>query len=164
MPSSAVEFKQGKLTFVGAVGETVRYMLDGNSHTVKIELIGKDEVKLLIKSVFIRSTLKIGQIKSYDIDGDQRNEISIKLVSISGSKATLLISLLGTSPSDTATDDVGQESPSKPADAPVDEAAEGYQPARATFDPSVPQNLAEHEIRDSAQAETAVAWFGLPRS
>jgi len=95
-PSFTKSFVNGKITFEGKLLETVRYMIGGNSHSVRIDAINDGSVDLLIKSVIIQDTINLGKTKSYDVTKDGRKDINIKLDSISADKtnATLIISLL----------------------------------------------------------------------
>ena len=94
-PSTSTNFTDGKISFVGAIGDTLRYMLSGNSHSVKIDALRSNEATLIVKSLFIKTTLKLGETKRFDVDGNGKEDISIKLTKIENQKASLTISLLG---------------------------------------------------------------------
>lgn len=95
IPMKREEFKNGKIVFNGSVGDSIGYIYNRASHSVKIDTMTANSVKLVIKSVLIMDTLTIGQTKSYDVDEDKLNDISIKLDSIVDDKAKLIVSLIG---------------------------------------------------------------------
>ncbi|MCK5283571.1 MAG: hypothetical protein KAK00_09275 [Nanoarchaeota archaeon] len=91
-------FKKGKISFEGKAGEAVRFMIKGNSNTIRIEEIYADSVRILVKPGFIFDTLSLAQIKSYDLNDDGKKDISARLDSVTETTAKLTISLLSYEP------------------------------------------------------------------
>lgn len=64
---------------------------DKKEHTIKPLVIAKNYVKLEIKSEPINATIYIGETKNLDLDGDDFDDLIIKLNSINNGKANLTI-------------------------------------------------------------------------
>lgn len=75
-------------------GQTVR-------HSATIKEIGKDFVVLTIASTPRDVTIYVGQVKQYDVTGDDINDIEIALNSIKDSKTTITFRQLNKPTSDT---------------------------------------------------------------
>lgn len=102
-PITTEEFREGKIVFEGSARDTIGFILENISHTVKIEAIRADAVDILITSITIRDTIKLGETKSYDVNNNSINDISIKVNSISGNKTSLTITSLLFIPTSTPT-------------------------------------------------------------
>ncbi|MBD3164287.1 hypothetical protein GF323_03740 [Candidatus Woesearchaeota archaeon] len=97
---STEKFEHGKIYLKGEEGKKVRYMLYGNSHTVTIQGIRAEEVDVLVKSVLIQDTIKLGETKYYDVTEDGKSDIGIRVhsIALNASYAELIISLLSYEP------------------------------------------------------------------
>jgi hypothetical protein len=92
------QFVNGRITLEGKEGTTMKYMIGGNSHSVKINKIRASEVDVVIKSVLIMDTIKLGEAKEYDVTEDGKKDIIVRVESITGDSAKLGVSLIGYTP------------------------------------------------------------------
>ncbi len=79
------------------VGETeaVKFELNEEEHGLKIDMVGADFIGVTISSEPVNLTLKIGEAKEVDLNGDNITELKVKLVKIeSGKKQTATVSII----------------------------------------------------------------------
>jgi len=107
------EFKDGKFIIEGNAGETVKYYLGNESHSIKIESIKSDSVELTIQSVSIKDSIKLGETKQYDINNNSINDISITLANISNNSAILTVALISSTPKAQASEQKMQDNTSQ---------------------------------------------------
>lgn len=78
---SESEFSQGK-NFELEKNEEMKFVLDKEKHTIKVNSVSSDSVNLLIQSNPIQVDIKIGEEKKIDLDNDGFYDIQIRLNSI----------------------------------------------------------------------------------
>ena len=72
------EFSQGTNIQLKENAEA-KFILDDESHTIKVKSIGSNSVNLIIRSNPIQVNLKIGEEKKFDLDNDGFYDIQVKL-------------------------------------------------------------------------------------
>ncbi len=92
--AKAAEFRGGELYFTGRYKDEISFKVYNDSYTLQIEEMSNKIVKFGIQSAGVDDTIDIGETKNYNIQGDEIEDISITLVSISDLEATLRLNLL----------------------------------------------------------------------
>jgi len=75
--------------------ETIKFNLGAGEHSILVESVGVESVTLVVASKTQSITLKVGENRQVDIDGDATADISIELKSLNDKKITLRIKRLG---------------------------------------------------------------------
>ena len=71
--------------------DTIQFILGNSTHTLLVENITNSSVTLEINSTPITTTLTVNETKALDLNGDGKNDFSVKLVTISQGTVTLLL-------------------------------------------------------------------------
>jgi len=77
------EFSQGTNLLLKENKE-VKFIIDNEEHTIKVNFVGSDSVNLIIQSNPIQVDIKVGEEKKFDLDEDGFYDIQIKLNGIEG--------------------------------------------------------------------------------
>ncbi len=88
------EFVSNEILFTGGYRDSVGFSIDDEKHMLKIVELNSKLVKVMINSTPIEDTINAYETKSYDIQGDELDDIEVTLESINSGKATIRISLL----------------------------------------------------------------------
>ena len=75
------EFSQGT-NFELKENKEVKFVLDDEQHTIKVNSVSSDSVNLIIQSDSVQVDIKIGEEKRFDLGGDGFYDIQIKLNNI----------------------------------------------------------------------------------
>lgn len=119
------------------LGDAVTFMLGSNQHSIRTVMIGTDYVTLSASSTPVETTVKVGETKQIDVNGDGTNDVSIYLANITAGKAYLTFSAVAAGaaqPSAPGAAQPGAQQPSAPGAQP------GAQPSAAA--PAVTDNTA----------------------
>jgi len=84
------QITQGALQTLGT-NQKATFIVSGQSHTLTVTSVAEDSVEMLIESEPIRLTLKIGDTKEVDVNGDGRNDIVSSIKYITNGKAVLYL-------------------------------------------------------------------------
>lgn len=82
------DFKTG-FTKQIAKNERIRFSVNGGTHSVIVNELTSSTVKINVASETQTATLQIGDLRKFDVTGDGYYDLSVKLNSITGSKADL---------------------------------------------------------------------------
>lgn len=86
----------GSATHMLGTGERVAFLLGGENHSVTLSSIAPTSVTVIVRSEPQTITINLGQEKLVDVNGDGKNDLSIKLqnINILSKKATLILTSL----------------------------------------------------------------------
>ena len=85
-------------TFNSLAGEVKTFTLDGKAqHSITVREVLQDKAAIIIQSAPVAITLSIGESKDINIDGDSANDITVKLLAITGDEAGISVKNLNPS-------------------------------------------------------------------
>ncbi|MCD4759696.1 hypothetical protein K8R33_02320 [archaeon] len=101
------------------VGDSTKFMINEDEHTIKVETVSDNTVLLEIRSNPIFVPLEVGDVKRIDIDGDKIEDIEVSFSGFVGNKADISYTVLeGAGQGESDFDDIVE-------DVPEDESSEG---------------------------------------
>ena len=84
--------------------------MDNESHTLNVDSVGADSVQITVSSEPQTKTLSVGDEVKFELDGDNVYDFSVRLESIGGSSAKLLMKRISEEFSEGAVAGEGEES------------------------------------------------------
>ena len=84
------QFTQGDTKQLGA-NERARFKVDGAWHQVGVKEVGTSNVKIQVSSDAQEATLNVGDVRKFELTGDNTYDLSVKLNSIVSKKADLTV-------------------------------------------------------------------------
>ena len=88
----------------------VKFDVDNESHTLNVDSVGADSVQITVSSEPQTKTLSVGDEVKFELDGDNVYDFSVRLESIGGSSAKLLMKRISEEFSEGAVAGEGEES------------------------------------------------------
>ncbi len=90
----SMEFTNDEIMFTGGYRDTLKFSVEDEEHTLKIDELNSMVVKFTLNSTAIEDKISVDETRSYDVQGDKLDDINITLESISNGKATIRITIL----------------------------------------------------------------------
>lgn len=79
------------LNFMFGAGRIYRFLLNDINHVFRIRIVRQNSIEFTMNSVQINDSINAGQLKNYDLDGDDFTEITVVLNSIQNAKANITL-------------------------------------------------------------------------